>query len=205
MRHVTSNCGRRLLNLEVATVKKGGFHLAPLLYSYPIGMIYTIHLKLSIQTILAHITSNRVSGSSMHQEVGAYYETFFAGYNLVKNRIFQYSFTSLYITPLGIYHSNISIRIPVKEEIFLFNLCPFLAQGHIMRRFGPFCARIYIISIAFLGSKRQQKRQKYDVMYQTLFRAYRGPDGPSKEKEAYKPSKSVMIKHEGGKVNSLSL
>ena len=34
-------------------------------------------------------------------------------------------------------------------------------------------------------------------MYYTLCRAYRGHDGPSKEKEASKPYKEVMREHEG--------
>ena len=34
-------------------------------------------------------------------------------------------------------------------------------------------------------------------MYYTLCRVYRDPDGPRKEKESSKPSKGVMIEHEG--------
>ena len=35
-------------------------------------------------------------------------------------------------------------------------------------------------------------------MYYNLFIIYRDPDGPIKEKEYSKPSKSVMREHEGG-------
>ena len=34
-------------------------------------------------------------------------------------------------------------------------------------------------------------------MYQTLCKAYRGPDGPSKGKEAFDPSKEGLRKHDG--------
>ena len=39
-------------------------------------------------------------------------------------------------------------------------------------------------------------------MYQTLCRAYSGPDGPSKEKEAFRPYKAVMREHEGAQLIS---
>ena len=37
-------------------------------------------------------------------------------------------------------------------------------------------------------------------MYQNLYRSYRGPDGPKKEKVASKPSKSVIREHEGAQL-----
>ena len=37
-------------------------------------------------------------------------------------------------------------------------------------------------------------------MYWTLCRSYIGPDGPNKGKEASKPSKEVMRKHEGSQL-----
>ena len=66
-----------------------------------------------------------------------------------------------------------------------------------MKLSGPFFTRIHIISTAFFGSKKIAKKQKYYVMYYTLCRSYRGPDGTSKEKEAYTPSKPVMLEYEG--------
>ena len=79
-------------------------------------------------------------------------------------------FTDRQITPLEIWHSNISVKSPVKWEIFLLEPCPFMAQGHNMRHFGPFCTRIYIISTAFWWSLKVAKKTKIwchvlDFMY----------------------------------------
>ena len=72
------------------------------------------------------------------QEVRTYYETFLAGYNLVKIRFFQNTFTSLDITPCTTCHSNFSVRSPVRGYKFLLKPRPFFGLGHIMRRFGLF-------------------------------------------------------------------
>ena len=40
-----------------------------------------------------------------------------------------------------------------------------------------------------------QKGQKYDVMYYTLCRTYRDPDGARKEKEASEPPNGVIWEH----------
>ena len=78
------------------------------------------------------------------------YETFFSSLKLCqKFENFKY-FTGRDITPLDICHSNISVKSPVRGEISLLKPHPFLAHGHIMKRFCPFCTRIYIISTAFL-------------------------------------------------------
>ena len=50
----------------------------------------------------------------------------------------------------------------------------------------------------FQDLKKQQKIQKYDVVYYTLCRVYRDPDGPRKENEVSEPSKGGMIEHEQG-------
>ena len=43
---VKPNHGCHLPNMEDATVDNKGFKIPPLLYSYFIGVIYTIHLKM---------------------------------------------------------------------------------------------------------------------------------------------------------------
>ena len=46
-------------------------------------------------------------------------------------------------------------------------------------------------------TKQSQGGRKYDGMYDTLCRAYSGPDGPRKEWEYSKPYKAVIIDNYG--------
>ena len=85
---------------------------------------------------------------------------FLAGYNLSKNSKFSNFFLSQDTSPLDICHSNISIRSSVRGEIFLLKLCPFLAQEHNMKHFGPFCTSIYITSTVFLRVYKSSKKDK---------------------------------------------
>ena len=94
---------------------------------------------------------------------------FLSDYNLVKNWLFQNPFTSQEITPLFIYHSNISFRSLVRGDIFLLKSHPSLAQGHIMNHFGPFCTRIYIISTAFFRVQKGSKKDKNMMSYTRLY------------------------------------
>ena len=64
--------------------------------------------------------------------------------------------------------------------------------GTQLEPFCPFCTRIYLIYTAFFNLKKQQKVQTYDLMYFTLCRVYRYPDGPRKEKVDYKPPTGVI-------------
>ena len=90
------------------------------------------------------------------QEVGTYYEMFLAGYNLVKNSNGPKSFYWPRDHPLPhpsfkFQRHNFSQRGDITYQKF-----PFLDWGRLMKRFGPFCTRINIISTAFIGSKKQQ-------------------------------------------------
>ena len=53
---------------------------------------------------------------------------------------------------------------------------------------------------SILGSKKYLKGGKYEVMYYTLCRSYRGPDRPIKKKEASTPTKASMIEYNGGEL-----
>ena len=85
------------------------------------------------------------------------YETFLAGYNLVKKSDFQNTSTGWNITSLDIWHSNISVRSTLKGDIFLLKLRPFWYHVHIEIHLGPFCTRIYIIIQHFSVLKTSKK------------------------------------------------
>ena len=121
---------------------------------------------------------------------------FWAGYNLVENSNFSKHFYGPRYQPLGYLPLKSQRQNSSQRQIFRLKMRPFLAQKHIIRHFGPFCTRIYIIFTAFLGSKKKQKKKKYGVMQQTLCRAYRDSDRTSKGKDTSKSYKEVTREHE---------
>ena len=99
-----------------------------------------------------------------HQEARTYSDPFLAVYNLVKN-FKKNPLADEEITSLDICHSNLSVRRPVRDEIFLLKPRPFLTWGHNQSLFCPFIPGSTQFQQHFLGSKKVAKIQKFDVIY----------------------------------------
>ena len=110
-----------------------------------------------------------------------------------KLRIWQNPFMGQEITPLDICHSNHLAAEVQSEWTYYFSVCAnFWTSEIIWNVLAIVHQLLHNFYRIVLSLKNQLRGRKYDVMNQTLCRAYIDPDGPTKEKEAFKTSKAAM-------------
>ena len=122
---------------------------------------------------------------------------FLAGCNLVKINKLGIYFYGPRDAPLGIFHYNISFISHQSKGIYYFSKMPKFGLGTYYETFWPFLYQNLHNFYSIFRVSKVAKRRKYDVVYYTLCRAYRDPDGPSNENEPSKTYKEVIREHEG--------